>query len=439
MSGSLKETITSLILDFQDIQLATGTPRQLKIATIHGKASVCIGVRRSGKSTFLFQVIQRLLESGVPRENILYLHFFDDRLHQLNAGSLGLITEAYYILHPKKKQTETVYCFFDEIQAVSGWEPFVDRLLRTEKCEIFLTGSSARMLSTEVATQMRGRALSWELFPFSFREFLAFQGIDNTGPFSTTMQMRIQKSFKEYWESGGFPEVMGIDRQLRIKIHQEYFHAVLYRDLIERHDSPHPKAVIDLAHWLIDNCASLYSISRLAGYLKSLGHKVPRSAVTDYLAWFEDAFFIFSVRLFDASLARANANPKKCYCIDHAMILSVASGILVNAGHLLENMVFNALRRITPTISYYKTNNGKEVDFIVQRNDKSWMLIQSCVSLADPQTYKREVTALADAMAEQGITEGTIVTQSEEMMISVDAGIIHVVTIWKFLLDLPTK
>ncbi|MCD6499991.1 MAG: AAA family ATPase, partial [Deltaproteobacteria bacterium] len=159
------ETLKSIILDFQEVELDTGVPRRLKIRTVPHKATVCIGVRRSGKSTYLFQVIKRLLDDGLSRENILYLNFFDDRLHNLRQVGLGVITDAYYSLYPEKKNTETVYCFFEEIQAVPGWEPFVDRLMRTEKCEVYITGSSARMLSKEIATQMRGRALSWELFP----------------------------------------------------------------------------------------------------------------------------------------------------------------------------------------------------------------------------------------------------------------------------------
>ncbi|MGB3976199.1 MAG: AAA family ATPase [bacterium] len=175
------ETIKSIILDFQELQQETGVPRRLHIETMRGKATVCIGVRRSGKSTYMFQIIQRLLNSGVSRHNILYLNFFDDRLHNLRHNNLGLITEAYYSLYPEKKNTEMVYCFFDEIQAASGWEPFIDRLMRTEKCEVYLTGSSAEMLSKEIATQMRGRALSWELFPFSFQEFLDYKEIDTDG------------------------------------------------------------------------------------------------------------------------------------------------------------------------------------------------------------------------------------------------------------------
>jgi predicted AAA+ superfamily ATPase len=431
------ETIRSIILDFQETPLETGVPRRLRIETVHGKAAVCIGARRSGKSTYLFQIIRRLLDGGVPRQNILYLNFFDDRLHNLGADNLGLIAEAYYSTYPEKKNAETVYCFFDEIQAVPGWEPFVDRLMRTETCEVYLTGSSATMLSKEIATQMRGRALSWEMFPFSFREFLDYKGIESGDALSTKKRLLVQKAFEEYWDTGGFPEVAGVGRNLRIKIHQEYFHTILFRDLVERHDVSHPRAVTDLAHRMVDNTASLYSVNSLTGYLKSLGHKAPKSAVSDYVEWFEDAYFLFTVRIFDASLARSNTNPKKVYCVDHALVTSVSSGILVNSGHLLENLVFTALRRLHPDIYYYKTRTGREVDFIVPVRGSPRMLVQVCESLAEPQTRKRETTALAEAMVEQGLETGTIVTRNESERIDTGGGTIEVVPVWRLLLGLP--
>lgn len=431
------ETIKSIILDFQEARLETGVPRHLHIDSVQGKASICIGVRRSGKSTYMFQIVQRLLDGGVARQNILYLNFFDDRLHNLRGDKLALIAEAYYSIFPEKKNTEKVYCFFDEIQTVPCWEPFVDRLLRTEQCEIYLTGSSSRMLSKEVATQMRGRALSWEMFPFSFREFLDYKGIEVTKTFSTKQRLLVQKTFETYWETGGFPEVAGLGRSLRLKTHQEYFHAILFRDLVERHDVSHPKAVTDLAHRLIDNTASLYSINSLTGYLQSLGHKAPKSAVSDYLTWFEDAYFLFTVRIFDASLARSNTNPKKIYCIDHAFVTSVSSGILANTGHLLENLVFMALRRLHEKIYYYKTKNGREVDFAVPMRSGPVMLIQVCESLADMQTRKRETAALKEAMMELDVKTGIIVTRYEEERIDAGEKAIHVVPAWRFLLDLP--
>ena len=431
------ETIKSIILDFQEIRLETGVPRRLRIETVRGKAAVCIGVRRAGKSTYLFQVIQRLLDSGVPRQNILYLNFFDDRLHSLRQDNLGLIAEAYYSIYPEKKNSETVYCFFDEIQAAEGWEPFIDRMMRTEKCEVYLTGSSARMLSKEIATQMRGRALSWEMFPFSFREFLDYKGIESEGALSTKKRLLVQKAFDEYWETGGFPEIAGLPRHLRIKTHQEYFHTILFRDLVERHDVSHPRAVTDLAHRLVDNAASLYSVNSLTGYLKSLGHKVPKSAVSDYLEWFEDAYFLFTVRIFDASAARRDTNPKRIYCVDQAMVTSVSSGILVNSGHLLENLVFTALRRLYPEIYYHKTRAGREVDFIVPARGRPRKLVQVCESLAEPHTRKRETAALSEAMAELDLKTGTIVTRNEDERMNVEAGTIEVVPAWRFLLGLP--
>jgi len=431
------ETVKSIILDFQEAPLYIGTPRRMRIETVRGKATVCIGVRRGGKSTLMFQVVKRLLDSGVPRQNILYLNFFDDRLHFLRRENLGLVTEAYFSLFPEKKNVETVHFFFDEIQAVSGWETFVDRLLRTEKCEVYLTGSSARMLSKEIATQMRGRALTWELFPFSFGEFLDHKEIENEGPLSTKKRLLVQKGFEEYWESGGFPEVADLSRLLRIKTHQEYFHAILFRDLVERHDISHPKALTDLARRLVDNTATLYTINSLAGYLKSLGHRAPKSSVSEYLEWFEDAFFLFTVRLFDPSLIRSNVNPKKIYCVDHSLVSSVSSGILTNTGHLLENLVFTALRRLCSDICYYRTRGGREVDFIVTLRGRSRMLVQVCESLAEPQTRKREISALSEAMEEQGLTYGTIVTRNEDERLETPGGVINIVPAWRFLLELP--
>lgn len=224
---------------------------------------------------------------------------------------------------------------------------------------------------------------------------------------------------------------------MRIKTHQEYFHTILFRDLFERHDISHPKALTDLAHRLVDNAASLYSVNTLTGYLKSVGHKVPKSAVSNYLEWFEDAYFLFTVRIFDASAARRDTNLKRIYCVDHAMVASVSSGILVNSGHLLENLVFMALRRLYPEIYYYKTRTGREVDFIVPTGDRPRMLVQVCESLAEPQTRKRETTALGEAMAELGLSTGTIVTRNEDERMAVEAGTIEVTPAWRFLLGLP--
>jgi len=285
---------------------------------------------------------------------------------------------------------------------------------------------------------MRGRSLAWELFPFSFYEFLKLNKI-NDAPLTTKQRLLIAKCFDKYFTIGGFPEVAALDANLRIKTHQEYFNTILFRDLIERHDIKHPKAVMDLAQFLVHNVASRHSIKSLHKYLKLLKHSISANTVAQYVDWFEDAYFLFQIYIYDSSLKRANVNDKKIYCIDHAFVTSVASGILVNSGHLLESMIYVALRRFTEKIFYYRTKSGKEVDFVVALNANTLQLIQVCESSVDPKTMQREFKALKEAMTELNLKYGTIVTRSEENKIPVGNGAIYVVPAWKFLLNTEKK
>ena len=290
------------------------------------------------------------------------------------------------------------------------------------------------MLSKEIATQMRGRALSWELFPFSFHEFLDNLKIKTSTLHSTRERFQIQNAFSDFWEQGGFPEVLGISGELRIKIHQEYVNSILFRDMIERYDISHPRAVIDLSRRLMENVASLYTLNGLTNYLKSLGHKVPKNSVAEYLSWFEDAYFLFTVRVFSASYGKSNANPKKIYCIDHALIRSVTSGILLNNGHLLENIVFVALRRYSEVIYYYKTESNQEIDFLVQDSQRNFALFQVSETLANPTTRQREISALQHAMNELDVPKAMIITRSESEKLTFGSRTIEIVPVWKFLL-----
>ncbi len=427
------ETLKEIILDFQEEVLDTGIKRHLKHKHLKGKAFVCIGVRRCGKSTLLYQIIEGLEAKGVKRENILYLNFFDDRLNEIKHKNLSIILEAYFSLFPEKKSTEEVYCFFDEIQEVKNWEPFIDRILRTEKCSVFISGSSAKMLSKEIATQMRGRSLTWELFPFSFKEFLDFKKVDYK-KLTSKNRLLIKKCFDEYFVKGGFPEVREVDDKIRIMILQEYYKTILHRDIINRFDAIHPQAVIQAGHRLINSVSSLYSINRITEYLKSLGYRVSKSFVSSCIGWFEDAFFLFTVPIFSPSISKQNVNVKKIYCIDHSMVCSVAPRILSDKGHLLENIIFIHLRQYSEKIYYYRTRKKHEIDFVWIDSKQKKNPVQVSLTMQDPQTRKREVVSLFHAIEELNVLNGKIVTFDEEEIIKEGDKTIEIIPVWKYLI-----
>ena len=427
--------LKEIILDAQTNNLFTGVLRELKVTSVDKKATIIIGVRRCGKTTLINQIAANILSQGISQKNFLYINFFDERLSFLKTEGLNKVLEAYFSIYPEKKNQEKIYCFFDEIQIMPDWEKFIDRIQRTENCEVFITGSSANLLSKDIATEMRGRSLSWELFPFSFFEFLLAKDVSFDLPLNTKNRLIIMKFFDEFFEKGGFPEVVSVEEHIRVKIHQEYFNSILFRDLIERYDIPHPRAISDLAHRLINNIGSLYTLNKLTSYLQSLGHKAPKKSIAQYLEWFQDAFFLFTVRMYDASLSKSNANPKKIYCIDHSFVKSISSGILVNSGHLLENLIFSALRRKYIEIYYYKTKGGHEVDFLIQTHQQQKFLVQVSESLVKPQTRQRELKALEVAMAELNLSSGIVITLNEHEQITVDMGVINIIPAWKFLLE----
>jgi predicted AAA+ superfamily ATPase len=225
--------------------------------------------------------------------------------------------------------------------------------------------------------------------------------------------------------------------------HQANWNAIL-ANIIGHHNISHPRAVNDLTHWLVDNAGSFYPASHLTDYLKSLGHRVRKSSVVDWLAGFEDAQLLFSVNIFSNSPTRISVNPRKVYCIDHALAASVSSGILTNRDSLLENLVFTALRRVTPDIFYYKTKTGREVDLVTllpstSGQERVTMLIQVCASLADPRVKQSEVRSLTEAMVEMRVAEGTIVTWRTDETIPVGFGTIQVVPVWRFLLEMDQR
>jgi len=433
---SLAEVIDRLIADFQERELPRVTPRTLNLPALPGKADVVVGMRRSGKTYFLYQQIADQLASGTDRRRLLYLNFEDERLLPLTAADLAQIPEAFYRRTPANRE-DLSWFYFDEIQNVPGWETFIRRLLDTEKVALILTGSSARLLSREIATSLRGRSLSTEILPFSFAESLRHQGVDlpEDWPPGARARSLLEQRFEQYLESGGFPEVQGIPQDLRVRVLQEYIDVVIFRDVVERHDVENLPALRYLERRLLSSPAGKFSVSKLFNDLKSQGMRVGKDTLYEYLSHLEDSFLVFTVTIASASLRARQVNPRKSYPIDPALSSALSFRASGDVGHLLETAIYLELRRRGRSVAYVVTRSGYEVDFLAEDSRGSRELIQVCADLEDPLTRQRELRALAEAMEELACEKATLVTLREEGSTSVADRPVRIVPAWRWLLE----
>lgn len=431
MKENLEEIFRMLIMTGQKRPIAVGCPREVELLHKKSKICVCLGVRRCGKSTLMAERMAELIAQGVSRENIVHINFADERLLSLHNGGWDALYSAYYGMYPEKMRHETVYFFFDELQMFRGWELFVERLRRDENCEIYITGSSAALLSKEIHTALRGRSLSNELYPFSFGEYLERRGLPRQG-YDAEYLMQRRKAWEDYKQEGGFPEAYGEDEVMRRSLFQEYYDSLLYRDVVERHQISQPLLLRLFAGRLISNVGSLLSINKVQNVLKSMGVNAARETLQQYLLWLEDAYFVFTVSAATPSAIERARSMRKIYAIDHAMIHALSAPFSDNKGPQLENMVYLALRRHTPDIYYYKTTNNNEVDFLINDQGKK-ALIQVCADMSDSKTKNREMRALEEAMKETGISQAFVITEFQSEIINTPGGKIQCLSALDFL------
>jgi uncharacterized protein len=379
------------------------TRRDVRLPAVRGKALAVIGMRRSGKTTFLWQCLADRLAAGVPRESLLYFSFEDERLAGLQVEELSWIVEEFFRLQPGLRDARKATFFFDEIQTVAGWEAFARRLLDTEKVEMFLSGSSARLLSREVATSMRGRAMEVLIHPFSFRETLRHTGAEPDAPWDRlpkAVRSDLDRRLGHYLAQGGFPEAVDIAERDRVALLRSYVDVVILRDVIERHSVSNPVALRWMQRHLLANPAAPFSVQKFYDALRSQGVAVGKDTLHAYLGYLEDAFLIRTVALYTASERQRMVNPRKGYPVDPGLIPLYESTGRPNLGHALETAVLVELERRGYEVSYVRTKEGFEVDFLARAPGQSPELIQVCLDISDNTTREREVRALAGAARE---------------------------------------
>ncbi len=373
------------------------------------KIKVAIGVRRAGKTYFLYQQILKLLEDGVDRTAILYLNFEDDRLLPLSEQKLAKLVDAFYALYPENHDRKC-YLFFDEIQNVDNWPLVVRRLHDTKKVEIFLTGSSAKLLSKEIATSLRGRSLAIEIWPYSFQEFAAAKSVSiDRDLYDQKTRDRLRQLFHHYLTEGGFPEVATFNPDVRQKTLQEYLDVVIYRDIIERHHVKHPSLIKYMILTMIHNVARPFAVNKFYNDSKSQGYQIGKDILYEYADHIEDAYLAFPIAVYGKSIRKTHANPKKLYAIDSGLVRALTLDYEGDLGRLFENVVYLDLKRLGCQVNYYLTSERYEIDFLAQTPRGHKKFFQVVWDMQDPLTGEREKRALQAGMKELKI-DGEILT-----------------------------
>lgn len=432
----MKDIFKQLIIDFQNTVLPTPIPREVVLPSLPPalrKAIVLIGMRRSGKTWVLYQWINALKASQGNLQKIVYINFEDDRLTGVE-HSLQPLLDAYFELYPQYINAPDLHFFFDEIHEVPGWEKFIRRLLDQENIKLYLTGSSAKMLSKEIATSLRGRNLVREIFPLSFEEYLSHQEPQITKPPTSKQKSVIKHHLQRYLEFGGFPETLEADSLLHRELLQGYIDTVIYRDIVERHQVTNTSVLRYLLKHCLQNAASRLSIHKMYLNFKSQGYVVGKNALYEFMDYFEDAYCLFAVPIYSFSYKKSELKLKKIYPADTGLITAFTIKPQTELASRLETAVFLHLRRHLDEIYFYQTASGKEVDFVTLTPEGQRALFQVTISLQDEKTKARELSALREAMLELETSSSIVVTMDEEESLTFPEGIVTVIPLWKFLL-----
>lgn len=412
-------------------------PRENPLPVDSGKIITIPGVRRCGKSSKMEVVINDLLSLGVDRRRFLWVGFDDERLVKMTSDELDQIIEAYQEMYPDVEMT-SVYMFFDEIQLIEGWEYFVMRLFKHYTKNIFISGSNASMLSSELKSALRGWPLEEETVPLSFKEYCDFKGI-KTDSWLESDLAKLRNAFVAYNSEGGFPEVVLTDNPLnKAKILQGYFDTMLLKDLVEHYKLSNIEVIRYFLKRLMANLSKPTSVRAIHGDIKSRGLKVSKDDLYDWANYACDIFMFLRVPNYSKSLQKSESSQPKYYCIDNGLRDAVLLPQSGDDGKKLENTVFLQLyRQRTPIDKIYYYQGKGECDFVVQRGIDVDKLIQVTWDMSDEDTRSREINGLLEASKATGCKNLYIITydSAEEIKIEDDT-IIHVIPVWRWLLGI---
>lgn len=365
-----------------------------------GKVTSVIGMRRAGKTTFLHQLRAERIARGAAPWQVPFLRLEDERFAELDAVTLGVLMDEYPSRYLESAGVVPEAWFLDEIQVVPGWERLVRRLLDSSPGDLHISGSSAALLSHEIATELRGRGWKVLIHPFSFEEALRHGGTTPpSDPQAATMEEkdRLESVLRRWLQTGGFPEVQGLPLAPRLQLLRDYVDVAILRDVVDRHAVRNVTGLRWLARHLLANAASSFSVEKFHARLRSQGIAIARDTVHDYLAYLEDCFLVRTVWMEANSERQRMANPRKAYPVDAGLIPAFDRTGKANLGHALETAILIELERRQCDVTYVRTPEGYEVDFLARSPSGGAELIQVCADASDAKTATRELRALTAA------------------------------------------
>lgn len=428
--------MSRILLEWNQLPIPVSSERRNDLeALVKPPITAIIGPRRAGKTWLCYQAIESLLKKNIPRKNIVFISLEDERLHPLLGDELTYLLDVQRELF-SLLNTQEIYCFVDEIQNAPNWSKWVRRITdQNPRLHVIVTGSSAKLLGTEIATELRGRAKVVSLFPYSWREYLTSQKWD----METLKNIRhhpqkpdMMRLYHDFELLGGFPGIRKTENPRESL--QEYYRSMFARDMIERFAIKNIPLFEDFLKLQISRFSSLSSISNLEMELRSFGHKCGKQTLLNYLGYAREILLLFEVHLFSPKVKNQLLYPRKIYGVDQGLLNAIRFSVTEDRGRILENMVFLELKRRGKDIFYFSQKN--ECDFIIRENSKIISAIQVCYSLDSIKTKTREVKGLTEAMEALKCPLGMILTHDQFDEIKMGKIKIVVQPFWYWALEL---
>ncbi|MFO8110117.1 MAG: ATP-binding protein [Thermoplasmata archaeon] len=404
-----------------------GELRSLKDGLKNDLIKSVIGPRRAGKTTLLYQTIDHLIQDGVPPKDILLLNFDDYNIYETDFDRL--------MAECGKINPNISHLFLDEVQEREGWQRWVRTIYDTDQYDqIFITGSSSYLLQEEMSRILTGRHVTCRLLPFSFKEYLWYNGWEDFDKdFIEYNKDKILYHLSQYLNNGGFPETLGMKDMERDGYLNNLFDDIVARDISARHGAEY-HITRRIAHYVVSNITSNLSYHNIA---EACG--IATATVSKYMDYMESAYLLYPLTRFSYKLKEQMRYQKKYYAIDNGFADVVSFRFSENRGQRAENAVFLDLLRkgsMGSEIYYWKDKSGKEVDFVTKNKEEVDYVIQVCWDISRPQTKKREFSSLTAALDKLNVSEGYILTENTEGEETIDGKTIHLIPLWKWFLDM---